>query len=79
MGTDQQMDDLLKQEDLKFSREQLLGPITDMQAYQINKQSLHCSDLEGNLLFTNLRERVFKFFISNEEVRRYGQSQKQLS
>ena len=71
---DQPIDDLLHAEDLKLSREQLLGPITELQSYEIVKQSLYCYDLESNMIFNNLRDRVYKFYLKNEEIRRYGQS-----
>lgn len=79
---EQQMDDLIRSEEagldnLKMSKEQLLGPITDMKAYEIDKLSLECPELESNPIFIKLRTRILKFFITSEETRRYGMTQKQ--
>ena len=57
-----------------LSKEQLLGPITDSVAYEIDVKSLQCTELENNMIFKKLKQIILKFFITREENRRYGQN-----
>jgi hypothetical protein len=57
-----------------ISKEELLGPITDMIAFQIDKQSLECQELANNPIYEKLKHRLLKFYVTREEYRRYGLS-----
>ena len=59
-----------------LSKEQLLGPITDSVAYEIDVKSMQCAELENNQIFKKLKQIILKFFITREENRRYGQTKK---
>lgn len=64
------MDDLIRKEDAalddhhkNMSKEQLLGPITAMKAFEIDEMALDCPELNDNLIFIKLKQRLRKFFI----------------
>lgn len=91
-SNEQKMEDLIRREDAGLEEQQrlaaengdprkskdwLLGPITDMISYDVDKRSLDCPELEDNPIFIKLKNRILKFFITREETRRYGPSAKQ--
>ena len=78
------MDDFIRNEDASFdnkqkaiSKDELLGPITDLPAYSVDVQSLDCPELEPNPIYQRLKQRILKFFVTREEIRRYGPTRKQ--
>lgn len=78
------MDELIRNEDASFdlnqkaiSKEQLLGPIIDLPAYKVDEQSLDCPELEANPIYQRLKQRILKFFITREEIRRNGPTRRQ--
>ena len=75
------MDEMIKKEDIEFGSrphlEKLLGPITDMKAYQIDEKAFEFPELEDNIVYQKLKQRVMKFFTVREEERRYGLTEKQ--
>lgn len=77
------MDELIRNEDNSFdhnqkalTKEQLLGPITDLPAFKVDEQALDCPELESNPIYQRLKQRILKFFVTREEIRRFGPSRK---
>jgi hypothetical protein len=54
----------------------LLGPITDSVNFHIDELALDCPDLNDNQIFIKLKNKLRKFFIQREEIRRYGLTRK---
>jgi len=78
------MDEFIRNEDNSFDhnhkaipKDQLLGPITDLPAYKVDENALDCPELEPNPIYQRLKQRLLKFFITREEIRRYGPSRRQ--
>jgi hypothetical protein len=61
--TDQQMDELIKNEDASFDqranmKEWMLAPIEELPSYKIDEESLDCPELNDNPIYQRLKNRI---------------------